>query len=158
MNQLIQQAATKYLPFDWRIFQALVFQESRFDPLAVSYAGAKGLAQIMPDTFAQWSNSKDIFDPEANLAVGAKYLGWLYGQWTADRPEADRIALALASYNAGLGHLLSSQRLAGGSPAYSDIIARLPEVTGHANAEQTANYHKHIMGHYAEFIANPDHK
>lgn len=76
------------------LFFRLVNQESRWNPGAVSTAGARGLAQLMPDTAATLGVNPD--DPHQNLDGGARYLRMMYdrfGDWR----------LALAAYNAGPG-------------------------------------------------------
>src|SRR5690606_20537269 len=55
-NELIRLAAQKYLPgYDWRLYKAQLWQESKLNPYATSPAGAKGIAQFMPATWAEWS-------------------------------------------------------------------------------------------------------
>jgi hypothetical protein len=72
---------------------ALVRAESNFDPLAVSRAGASGLAQLMPATAVE-TGVADVFDPAENLRGGAAYLRSLLDRF-------DSLTLALAAYNAG---------------------------------------------------------
>ena len=82
-------------PAEWAaLFQALVWQESRFDPRARSHKGAIGYAQLMPGTAAKLG--VDPHDPAQNLEGGARYL--LMQLQTFRSPR-----LALAAYNAGPG-------------------------------------------------------
>ncbi len=76
----------------------LMKQESNFNPLAVSSAGARGLGQIMPDT-ADWCGMAwdAMFDPADNAECAAKYLGMLIGRYGGD------VEAALAAYYAGPG-------------------------------------------------------
>ncbi|WP_406721659.1 lytic transglycosylase domain-containing protein [Thioclava litoralis] len=74
------------------LFLRLIQQESGWNPQAVSHAGARGLAQLMPATAAKLN--VDISNPEENLDGGARYLRMMYdrfGNWRH----------ALAAYNAG---------------------------------------------------------
>lgn len=82
-------------PHEWAaLFQALVWQESRFNPRARSHKGAIGYAQLMPGTAAKLG--VDPHDPVQNLDGGARYL--LTQLQTFRSPT-----LALAAYNAGPG-------------------------------------------------------
>lgn len=158
-DEIIKEAARKFLPpfFDWRLLKAMIWQESRFDALAKSPKGARGAAQIMPKTWKEWSKKSghehsDPYDFEASVETGACYLNWLYSQWTAERPEADRVALAFASYNAGLGNILNAQRLAGGANGYKSIALQIVKVTGKRNAYETVNYSYNIANKYIEYV------
>jgi len=110
-DPLVRQYSEKY-GFDWRFITAQMFQESRFDPNARSHAGALGLMQIMPKTAKQLRIS-GILKPEKNIHAGTKYMNWLYDRFDAELPVVDRMWFTLASYNAGLGHVLDARRLAG---------------------------------------------
>jgi hypothetical protein len=102
----------KGLGWDWRLLAAQVAQESRFNPRARSFAGARGLLQLMPRT-AREMGVRNSNDPGQNVAGGVKYLARLTALWEDDIPdEAERLKFVLASYNAGRGHVLDAQRLA----------------------------------------------
>ena len=96
--------------FDWRLVAALIFEESRFDNERVSEAGAYGLMQITPMA-AQDMGVKNSTAPRGNIAAGVKYLQTLARQFPHGRPD-DRLALMLASYFIGPGHVEDAQRLA----------------------------------------------
>lgn len=141
----IQQAATEHLPgVDWRIIKAQFWQESRFNPRARSPVGAQGIAQIMPATWDRFG-SGDPYNAHDSILAGVKYMANLLGQWSAPRPEIDRICLALASYNAGLGHLLKAQKLSGNKSLYCEIIEHLPAVTG-KHSRETIEYVEKTLG------------
>ncbi len=86
------------------LIEALVWQESRWRANAVSPAGARGLAQLMPATARELGVDPD--DPFANLEGGARYL-----RAQLDRFDGD-LEKALAAYNAGPGRVIR----AGGIP------------------------------------------
>lgn len=79
------------LPVDF--FTRLIWQESRFDPNARSYAGAQGIAQFMPAT-AQTLDIADPFNPFVALAASGRFLKKL-------RDRFGNLGLAAAAYNAG---------------------------------------------------------
>jgi membrane-bound lytic murein transglycosylase F len=97
--------------FDWRLITAQMYQESRFDPNAKSFAGAQGLMQLMPRT-AKSIGIKNLKDPESNIKGGIKYMDWLRDRFDDGLPVSTRLWLTLASYNAGHGHVRDAQRLA----------------------------------------------
>lgn len=108
-DSIIQIAAEEH-GFDWRLIAAQMFAESRFDAEARSFAGAVGLMQIMPSLGAAYEVDS-LEDPVANTRTGVRYLRHLSDQIEA-ASEADRLWFALASYNAGYGHLSDARRLA----------------------------------------------
>ena len=79
------------LPRDF--FARLIWKESRFDPGAVSPAGAEGIAQFMPGT-AKMRGLRDSFDIEQAIPASARYLGEL-------KTSFGNLGLAAAAYNAG---------------------------------------------------------
>lgn len=105
------KAVGREFDLDWRLILAQMYQESRFDPRAVSWAGARGLLQVMPETGRELG-LKDPWDPEQNVRAGVGYLKWLISRFEPTLPERQRIRFALASYNAGLGHVRDARRLA----------------------------------------------
>ncbi len=100
---LEQDAAGNDLPVEF--FARVIWQESRFNALAVSRKGAQGIAQFMPAT-ADWRGLADPFDPIEALKNSASYLGEL-------RTRFGNLGLAAAAYNAGPGRVaafLASKR------------------------------------------------
>lgn len=107
---LIKKYASK-IGWDWRLLAAQVYQESRFDPGANSWAGARGLMQVMPAT-AKALKIKDVRDPEQSIRGGTDYLDMLYGRFEDIPDSLNRIKFAIASYNCGYGHVRDAMRLA----------------------------------------------
>lgn len=93
---------------DPRFVYALIEQESRFNPCAVSPKGAQGLMQIMPDT-QRLLGLADPFDPEHNIAAGTRYLKAMLTKYQTE-------VMALAAYNAGPGAVDRH----GGVPPYEE--------------------------------------
>ena len=97
--------------FDWRLVAAQAFQESGFDPRARSFAGAVGIMQVMPETGSALG-FQDLLDPEEGIHAGTRYLDSQYERFEDVATETDRLWFALASYNAGYGHVADARRIA----------------------------------------------
>lgn len=109
-DKLARRYAERY-GFDWRLVVSQMFQESRFDPQAKSWVGALGLMQVMPRTGKELG-LENLRDPETGLHAGVKYLDWLMRRFEPSLPVSERTWFALASYNAGIGHVRDARRLA----------------------------------------------
>jgi len=113
------KAEAARLGWDWRLLAALIYQESGFNPQAESWAGAIGLMQLMPET-AQHFGAANPLDPVQNIRAGVRFLKHLDNYWARQSvAEEDRIKFVLASYNAGLSHIIDAQQLTikyGGNP------------------------------------------
>lgn len=99
------------IDWDWRLLASVAYQESQFQPDEESWAGAKGLMQIMPKT-AEYLEISDPTDPEQSLKGGIDYLTQLWEEHKEISDSIQRIKFTLASYNAGLYHVKDAQRLA----------------------------------------------
>ena len=84
-DDIIKQGADK-LGWDWRLLAAVVYQESKFNPTDESWAGAKGLMQLMPET-AKRFGATDLKDPKQSLKAGVNYLMYLEKYWTKRIPD-----------------------------------------------------------------------
>jgi membrane-bound lytic murein transglycosylase F len=109
-DALLQTYAERY-DFDWRLIAAQIFQESRFDPRAVSSGGATGLMQMLPDT-AKSLGFRNISEPESAIHAGVKYLYKLRNEFDDQVPAGERTWFALAAYNAGYERVERARRLA----------------------------------------------
>lgn len=99
--------------WDWRLMAAQCYQESTFDPRATSFAGAKGLMQIMPATADHLGLPRDrLYDPESNIAAATKYLGELEQKLLDIKNRNERLKFVLACYNGGYHHISDAQALA----------------------------------------------
>jgi membrane-bound lytic murein transglycosylase F len=96
---------------DWRLLAALGFQESHWDPLAVSPTGVRGLMMLTSET-ADRMRVTDRLEPRQNILAGAQYLLELKDTLPVRIREPDRTWLALAAYNVGYGHLEDGRVLA----------------------------------------------
>lgn len=109
-DALIKKYSARY-QFDWRLMAALCFQESRFDPKAESWVGAKGLFQVMPATGRDLGFTR-LEDPEQGIHAGIKYLHGLLKKLDPKIEFKQRVRFAMAGYNAGIGHVADARRLA----------------------------------------------
>ncbi len=106
--------------WDWRLLAALIYQESRFNPNIKSWAGAKGLMQIMP-VLARELHINDVNNPEENIKAGTYYLNQLYNRFDQVEDSVERIKFAMASYNCGYSHIKDAIFLADQEKLNSNI-------------------------------------
>lgn len=98
--------------FDWRLIVSQMYQESGFDPQQISFAGARGLLQVMPRTAEELGvDPERLAEPEVGIDAGVRYLAWSRSRFP-DLPPGEQLWFALASYNAGYGHVQDARRLA----------------------------------------------
>ncbi len=109
-DDLIKENAQN-IDWDWRLVASLIYQESRFDPQASSWAGAGGLMQIMP-AMKEDLGVNDRSDPEQSIEGGTKYLKRLWNYFEEVEDSVQRIKFTLASYNCGYYHVLDARKLA----------------------------------------------
>lgn len=110
-DELFKKYAKK-INWDWRLLASLAYKESNFDTTAVSWAGAKGLMQLMPSTaHAMGMPPGKEQNAEESIKAAVKYLG-ITTKSFMQIPEPERIHFVLASYNSGIGHVLDAMALA----------------------------------------------
>lgn len=109
-DKIIKQCA-KRLGWDWRLLASLIYQESKFKPLASAWTEASGLMQIMPETAIELGIT-DLSNPRANLEGGTRYLMEMESNFENVPDSIQRIKFAMASFNCGVGHVFDAQRLA----------------------------------------------
>lgn len=110
-DDIIKKEA-KRIGWDWRLVASVIYQESGFKPNAVSWVGARGLMQLMPEVMAKYGVDS-ASPPEAQIAAGVSYLMSLRKELPEEIADSvDRIKFTLAAYNTGMGHVLDARRLA----------------------------------------------
>lgn len=97
------------LGLDWRMVSALIYQESRFYPLARSKAEARGLMQVLPEFAGAQADS--LYYPGPNLRAGLRLMASTYNSF-AYLDSLDRWRFTLATYHAGVGHVTDARRMA----------------------------------------------
>jgi cell wall-associated NlpC family hydrolase len=119
-SSMIEQAGSACSQLSAPLLAAQLYQESAFDPKAVSPAGAEGIAQFMPGTWPSWSSpqdgdgKQDVFSPADAIPAAARYDCALARQ--VSKLGGDQIDNMLAAYNAGPAAVLS----ANGVPAIAE--------------------------------------
>lgn len=116
-DEHIRQAATFY-QIPEQLVRAIIKVESDYDPRAVSYAGARGLMQLMPET-ATRLGVKDINDPRENIFGGVRYLRLLANMFNGD------LDFTVAAYNAGENAVIQHR----GIPPYAQTRDYVVKVT-----------------------------
>jgi membrane-bound lytic murein transglycosylase F len=155
-----EEAAAK-TNMDWRLLAAIGYQESRWDPAAVSPTGVRGLMMLTEDTAAEL-NVKRREDPVQSIDGGARYIRRAIEALPPEIKEPDRSWMALAAYNIGMGHLTDARKLTqqrGGNPNHwADVRASLPLLTqprwfkktdfGYARGHETVTYVGNVRTYY----------
>lgn len=161
----------RYAPiarWDWRLLAAQCYQESYFDPKAYSWAGAKGLMQIMPETAKHLGLAEsDVYEPDLNIYAAARYINELNTRFTDIRNPEERKFFILASYNGGFFHIRDAMALAkknGKNPRkwihvaeyvlklstpeyYNDPVVKY----GYMRGSETANYVSAIYSRWQKY-------
>ncbi|MCL4721961.1 MAG: membrane-bound lytic murein transglycosylase MltF [Gammaproteobacteria bacterium] len=158
------EEAGRRADMDWRLIAALGYQESHWDPAAVSHKGAVGLMMLTPDT-ATLMGVDDPTDAAQSITAGSRYLWRMQKRIARLAPEAtpqDVLWMSLAAYNMGLGHVLDARRittLRGGNPdRWADLKQSLPLLMeqrwysqarwGYARGWETKVFVRNIRNYY----------
>jgi membrane-bound lytic murein transglycosylase F len=155
------------LGWDWRLLMAQMWQESKFEPRAKSWAGAQGLMQLMPGTAQKYVDGS-VFDPQDNIEGAVDYLEFLEDYWEDKiNDPTQRRRFILASYNVGFGHLEDARRL---TEKYGDNKNKWGDVSkwllrksmekyytddvvkyGYARGEEPVAYVRHITERFQQY-------
>jgi soluble lytic murein transglycosylase len=123
---------------------AIVREESAFDPLTESFANAIGLTQMIPPTAKRFSaglpyDREALRDPATNVAIGARFLGFLW------KVMGGNAALAVSGYNAGEGAVFRWLKNSGGELREIDaFIEAIPY-------DETRGYTKRVLSSYLTY-------
>lgn len=165
-DDLIKKGAEK-LGWDWRLLAAVIYEESRFVSNDQSWAGARGLMQLMPETAKRFGASNPD-DPKQSIKAGVNFLKHLDKYWAKDITDPDeRLKFVLTSYNAGLTHIIDARELTKkydknpvlwndveyfllkkSDPVYyRDPVA----AAGYCKCEEPVNYVKNVLHRFEEY-------
>lgn len=155
---------------DWRLLASVAWQESTFNSEGLSWAGAGGLMGLMPATAASMGVEEgEFFDPEINIRAGAAYLKQLMRAFADVKDASERLKIALAAYNGGLGHVFDARALAEKYGADKDRwegnvekyiqLKRLEQYytdpvckNGYFRGDETVNYVRNVMGRWEQYM------
>lgn len=146
---------------DWRLLAAIGYQESKWDPQAVSATGVRGLMMLTEQT-AQSLGVADRTDAAQSIRGGARYLARILEKMPKQIEASERIWFALATYNMGYGHLLDARRLTrsrGGDPnRWADVRPNVKLLSdpehhtqlrhGYARGGETVNFVNNVRTYY----------
>jgi len=159
---LFEEAAATH-KLDWRLLASVAYQESHWNPHAVSPTGVRGIMMLTRRTSTQMGVTERT-DPKQSIFGGARYLRRLIGkvdsEYGLNGPE--RLWFALAAYNVGFGHVTDARmltKLRGGNPdKWTDVKETLPLLTkrkwysktrfGYARGEEPVKYVESIRSYY----------
>ena len=147
--------------YDWRLLAAIGYQESHWNPQAVSPTGVKGLMMLTNAT-AELVDIDDRTDPEQSLVGSVRYLKLLDDQIPGEIEKPDRQWFILAGYNVGFGHIEDARILTGqqgGNPnVWYEVRERLPLLAqskyharlkhGYARGREPVTYVDNIRNYY----------
>ncbi len=160
-ERLFRQAA-KHYNLDWRLVAAIAYQESVWNPNAVSPTGVEGM-MMLTRTTAKEMGVQDRTNSAESIYGGTGYFTKLLKRLPADITGPDRVLMALASYNMGYGHLKAARHITAqqgaDSTKWAEVKKRLPLLQkkqyyqysryGYArNALQAIHYVGEIQKHY----------
>lgn len=124
----MKQVATEF-DLDWQLLAAISYQESHWEADAKSFTGVRGLMMLTKNT-AKAMGVNDREDPQQSIYGGAKYFRLLLDRLPERIQGEDRLDMALAAYNQGLGHLedarVLTQRMGGDPTKWSDVRQYMP--------------------------------
>lgn len=162
-DDLIKEVATEF-GLDWVMLTAIAAQESKFEPRSVSWAGAVGIMQVLP-RFSEVPEDS-LYIPDVNIREGARILKEHLDHY-AYMDSTNRWSMALATYNAGSGHVADARRLSidrNDDPNQWDTVSEsllmLMQRKHYENARygfcrgiETVRYVNEIMNRYNTYMA-----
>lgn len=157
---MFEEAAADH-DVDWRLIAAMGYQESHWDPDAISPTGVRGIMMLTLKT-AKEMEIKDRRDPSSSISGGAKYFKKTLERIDESIKEPDRTWMAMAAYNVGYSHLQDARKIAekiGKNPnLWIDVKQTLPLLAkrkwykytryGYARGWEPVRYVENIRSYY----------
>jgi len=144
--------------WDWRLLASLIYEESRFNPDVVSWAGAMGIMQLMPVIYNKYRDTK-LVGVESEIYAGVNYIQFLYTSLSSASADSENmIKLVLAAYNIGPGHVEDAMRLAAkfekNPGSWDDVSYFLINLSNPKYFNDTCVKHGYFPGIYSVNFAN----
>lgn len=169
-DALIQENAKK-IGWNWKMFAALIWSESRFRIQASSPRGALGLMQMMPVTADRYE-IENLLDPKENIEAGATYINRLQSKFRDTAADKDELVkFTLAAYNAGEGRIYDCIKFARSqgidTGTWESLCTVLPKMNddsillvddvrhGKFKGKETVAYVKAVLNQYDIFNGKP---
>ncbi len=148
--------SSKNLDVHWTLIAAISYQESHWNPKAISDTGVRGMMMLTQKT-AKEMGIKRRTNAKQSIFGGANYFQKNLNRLPIEIPKQDRIWMALAGYNLGFVNINLARKLAlksGGNPnLWSDVSIYLAEILIDRYADENNNFEKHIQAlEYVERI------
>ena len=159
-QQMFEQAG-ELNNIDWQLLAAVAYQESHWNPRAISPTGVKGI-MMLTNVTAKDLGIKDRTVPAQSIKGGAQYLRELSEMFSAEINKLDKLWFTLAAYNVGIGHLADARLITkqrGGDPdKWIDVKESLPLLRlkrwhkktryGYARGNEPVKYVENIRSYY----------
>ncbi|MEA2079040.1 MAG: membrane-bound lytic murein transglycosylase MltF [Pseudomonadota bacterium] len=156
------EQAGKETGVDWRLLAAVGYQESHWNPKAVSPTGVRGLMMLTQATMQQMGIDKSRHNAQASIEGGARYIASIKKRIPERIEEPGRTWMALAAYNIGYGHLEDARILVqndGADPdKWGDVKKYLPLLSqkkwyqqtrhGYARGREPVRYVENVRSYY----------
>ncbi|MCP5417075.1 MAG: membrane-bound lytic murein transglycosylase MltF [Chromatiaceae bacterium] len=153
--------AAKQTGIDWRLLAAIGYQESHWNPKAVSPTGVQGI-MMLTKAAAKELGVKSRTNPKESILGGAHYILQVREKIPERIPDPDRLWMTLAGYNIGFGHLedarILTQRRGGDPDRWVEVKNHLPLLSqkehyttvkhGKARGQEPVSYVENIRGYY----------
>ncbi|MBL6612741.1 MAG: membrane-bound lytic murein transglycosylase MltF [Reyranella sp.] len=168
-QRYFREAAQRH-GLDWRWLAAIGYQESHWDPAAVSVTGVRGMMMLTEQTAGDLE--VDRANPAESIRGGAEYFADILASLPPQVREPDRTWMALAAYNLGVGHLMDARELAadlGGDPnRWLDVRDALPLLArerwfrstdhGYARGREAVDFVANVRNYYQilSWMTGPD--